>query len=214
MNGCIYLVENDVNDKKYVGQTTQSIGKRWSEHKDHANHEGRRGHNSLLETAMREIGQEHFTVVELESIESENKEEVHAFLNERERYYISYYDTYYNGYNNTIGGNTVPVLLLDWEGNIVKEYPSIKDASEELDVYREQISMCCSGTVFHTHGYRFCYKHDFENDTIPFDRFETQKEIRIRKAQKRGKRVAKIDPTTEEVIEVYESLHEAGRKNN
>ena len=30
--GYIYLIENDVNNKKYVGLTTQTIDKRWKQH--------------------------------------------------------------------------------------------------------------------------------------------------------------------------------------
>ncbi len=28
----IYIIENDINDKKYIGKTTFSIEKRWAEH--------------------------------------------------------------------------------------------------------------------------------------------------------------------------------------
>lgn len=30
--GFIYLITNNINKKKYVGKTTQSIEKRWQEH--------------------------------------------------------------------------------------------------------------------------------------------------------------------------------------
>lgn len=31
--GIIYLIENNINNKKYIGQTQETLGQRWCQHK-------------------------------------------------------------------------------------------------------------------------------------------------------------------------------------
>ena len=91
--GYIYKIVNDINDKVYIGQTKNTISKRWSTHKQMS-----KTHPNIIYKAMRKYGLEHFSIIEIESCDN-------SLLNEREIYWIAYYDSYNNGYNMNLGGN-------------------------------------------------------------------------------------------------------------
>ena len=70
--------------------------------------------------AFRKYGVENFTFEEIEEVEND-------LLDEREKYWISFYDSYYNGYNSTIGGRLVQ--LYDWDvDQIIELYMELKSA--------------------------------------------------------------------------------------
>lgn len=96
--GFIYLVENNINGKKYVGQTVNSINTRWIQHKSEAK---RLVPNVYFIRAINKYGPENFTVSQLEECDD-------CLLDEREQYYIKLYDTFNKdkGYNSTYGGNS------------------------------------------------------------------------------------------------------------
>lgn len=94
MKGSIYIIRNTINDKVYIGQTTQTIGVRFTNHKMAS----RTGEDTKFYRAMRKYGENNFYPELLEEVEVKD-------LNDRERYWIKYYDSYYNGYNSTLGGD-------------------------------------------------------------------------------------------------------------
>ena len=94
MKGSIYIIRNIINDKVYIGQTTQTIGIRFTNHKMAS----RTGEDTKFYRAIRKHGEDKFYVQLLERVEIKD-------LNDRERYWIKYYDSYYNGYNSTLGGD-------------------------------------------------------------------------------------------------------------
>lgn len=77
--GYIYVVTNQINGKQYIGQTTNTIKKRWQEHVC----ESKRQRNSMqvypLYRAMNKYGIENFTIEQIEECSYE-------MLNEREQY--------------------------------------------------------------------------------------------------------------------------------
>lgn len=96
MIGYIYKVTNKINGKIYIGQTIQSVKDRWYRHC------GKSGIskaelNTHFKRAILKYGKENFTVETIEVCDSTR-------LNDREKFYISYYNSYINGYNSTIGG--------------------------------------------------------------------------------------------------------------
>lgn len=99
-NGLIYLIENQINNKKYIGKTSRSLNKRWSEHKYDS-----KNSNSYLHRAMRKYGFENFSISILEKVICDNLENFNNKLNKLEQYYISQFDTCNNGYNLTLGGD-------------------------------------------------------------------------------------------------------------
>lgn len=90
--GYIYMIVNDVNNKKYIGQTTRSIQERWSAHKQDS-----KVKDTHLYRAIQKYGVEHFSIHQIEECPDEE-------LDELERFYIAYYHTFEDGYNSTLGG--------------------------------------------------------------------------------------------------------------
>ena len=93
----IYKATSTTTGKVYIGQTTQTLQERINQHNSHAY-----GHqyNYHFHNAIRKYGAEDFTY---EIIEDNIKNA--EILNEREKYWISYYNSYYDGYNSTMGGD-------------------------------------------------------------------------------------------------------------
>lgn len=95
----IYIIENDINDKVYIGQS-ENCKKRWNGHIYDSKHLENRGVTGV-DYAIHKYGKEHFTISLLEEIKDISK------LDEREQYWIAYYDSYNNGYNRTVGGKAL-----------------------------------------------------------------------------------------------------------
>ena len=88
--GRIYVIENDVNDKLYVGQTTRTLEERFKEH-CYA--------DSAIGKAIRKYGAEHFRIRTLEECYSREQ------LNEREIFWIAELNSKApHGYNLNGGG--------------------------------------------------------------------------------------------------------------
>lgn len=83
-NGYIYCVENSVNGRKYVGQTTVSIAQRWAAHCSAA----RTGENTYLYRSMRKYGEDAFIVTVLDFIHKPIRQELLNELNALEIFYI------------------------------------------------------------------------------------------------------------------------------
>lgn len=94
--GYIYLIENDLNQKLYVGQA-RNPGKRQREH-----FRGSPG-CPYLKAAIDKHGSVHFDFVLLEACSSQEE------LNQKEQYWIALLNTKSpNGYNLTLGGEGMP----------------------------------------------------------------------------------------------------------
>ncbi len=85
----IYMISNDLNDKVYIGQTTQSLKDRFYGHLNNP--------SSPMGSIMRENGESHFKISLLDD-SANNLDE----LLEKERYYIEKYNSIENGYNRTV----------------------------------------------------------------------------------------------------------------
>lgn len=54
-----------------------------------------------------------------------------------------------------------PIILINDKNNKIKEYNSIKEAAQELNLYNSNISKVCNGKLKHTGGYAFIFRKDF-----------------------------------------------------
>lgn len=92
----VYCITNTVNNKKYIGITTQGIYERFRKHKVEANN----GSDRYLCKALRNYGAESFKIELVDDTASD-----YETLLKLEQYYIEKYDTFIpNGYNMTVGG--------------------------------------------------------------------------------------------------------------
>ena len=130
----VYVITNKINHKRYVGITTQTIAKRWEQHKSIARQISHRDSKSIFKKAIRKYGEDAWIIEQLDTADSLEE------LKEKEIYWIDKLKTYAFdenswGYNSTRGGDYVdernfrPVYVCDIvQGKIIKECNSIKEA--------------------------------------------------------------------------------------
>lgn len=180
--GFIYMIENDINNLKYIGQTRETIDRRFKRHIKSS-----KTLDYSLYRAMRKYGVYHFTVKQIESISCHSRDELNIKLNELEMYYIQLYNTYKNGYNMSIGGdyspNTfaeIPVIQYDLKCNYVAEYNSMSEAARQTGVMSSSISQCCNktGKLYSVGGFIWRFKDN------PLDN-EEEKQYLMNKLEKR-----------------------------
>lgn len=130
MNGFIYKITNDINDKVYIGKTLSSIEKRFAEHKKDSQKNVQE--KRPLYNAMKKYGVEHFHIEEIGAYPIEE-------LSQQEQYWIQYFQSYTTGYNATRGGDGKP--LYDYNA-IVNGFLSGKMICELAEEFE-----CCSDTI-------------------------------------------------------------------
>lgn len=90
--GCVYLITNLINGKRYIGQTTIGIEKRFKAH--YSDSKSSRSNKMAITNAIKKHGKENFTIKEIAI--SYNQEQ----LNFSEEFYIKSFNTLSpNGYN-------------------------------------------------------------------------------------------------------------------
>ena len=153
----IYLINNLVNGKVYIGSSTESRGiyQRWKEHVKNSKYKEGYSYNYPLYKAMRKYGIENFIYEVIEdNIPSIELRE------EREAYYINYYnsicETY--GYNQTLDTRCpladkrikekVATKLYAINIDTLEEeyFDSICDAARICNIERRSIQQCISGS--------------------------------------------------------------------
>ena len=125
----IYVIINNINNKKYIGQSV-NIERRLKEHKRRAFNPNSNLYNCPLYTAIKKYKIENFSFLVLEECQKKD-------LNKREKYWINYYETNNSsfGYNLTKGGDSSkPLILNDVE---VKE---IKHLLRTTNITQEEIA--------------------------------------------------------------------------
>lgn len=175
--GYIYKVTNNINGKIYIGQTRQSIERRWSQHITNSKLEQT---HSLLDMAIKKYGKDNFTVKCIKEISTETKQELINMLNIKEKEYIIKFNSSYKqgNYNITDGGEKtsptclVPVDQYSLDGKYIKTYQGMIDISYDLNISEDcfaNISACCNGRKVTAYGYIWRYKGD------SFNKYRTEK---------------------------------------
>lgn len=198
----IYKIENKINHKIYIGQSID-IQKRWSCHLALY-------HNSAskLHLAMKEDGVENFFLTILEECSREE-------LDEKERYWISFYNSVQEGYNNTEGGTKSfrnitqekKIFQYDLEGKFIQEFNSMQEAAKAVGLSGANLTTCCQGKQKTVGGFQWSYeKKDFLTPVI-----NERNQNHIWSSNKR-----KINQYSKSgnFIATFESAHEAARINN
>lgn len=127
----IYKLTNMVNNKIYIGLTTNTLEQRLSQH----HYESRHGVNRPLYYAMRKYGENAFKAEIIDTANSLTE------LKEKEQYWIKFYNSYGangQGYNATIGGDVrthppesyLQISLID--GHLINEFESARECNKKL----------------------------------------------------------------------------------
>ena len=151
--------------------------------KQHVNESHKtRNRHRALYGAMHKYGEDNFSFIVLEETNNPN---------EREQYYIQKFDTYHNGYNETLGG----------------------DGSAYLELPEQEI---CQFYVEGTHSLKDTAEH-FGHDILTIKRILYKYNIPIVPShivsfEKRKRAVAKLDPNTQEILEVFSCVKDAEAK--
>ena len=89
----IYIIENTLTYKKYVGITKNSLELRWCQHIKASS----KNNGSKLHKAITEYGSECWTIRLLENTEA-------SLASRKERFWIKHFNSLEHGYNSTHGG--------------------------------------------------------------------------------------------------------------
>lgn len=143
----IYKIENLVNGKIYIGQST-NIEKRWTAHRTRPFNQNSNQYDSPLYRSIRKYGLENFSFVVLEETSIED-------LDNREKYWIEYYESNNkkNGYNLTDGGNSATSTRLTREQAdeiklLLETNMSQQDIANEYNVDQRSISYINTGETW------------------------------------------------------------------
>ena len=131
----IYVIRNTVNDKVYIGQTSQSVEERFAQHKKPSTFKQRGTYK--LYNAMAKYGKDAFYVETLESNIPITD------IDEKEKYYIELYNSFYNGYNSTKGGDGKTISAISDLEKLSELYRSgmrIKEIAQHFGVAEQTIS--------------------------------------------------------------------------
>ena len=108
--GKIYLITNDVNSKVYVGQTIQTLNKRFNGHCCYSKSD--RSINMYIKRAIHKYARDKFHIQLIEECPVN-------ILDEREKYWINFYNSYNTGYNLTLGGQDANYFNINKLENII-----------------------------------------------------------------------------------------------
>jgi len=128
MQGYIYLIENKINGKKYVGCTIYTIEHRFQEHIKAIN----KFPNRPLYRAMKKYGIDNFSISILEECDE-------SLLTEREVHWIEELNTYKNGYNATLGGEGRRTIDQEKVIELYDKYKVINKVASELGYDKKSI---------------------------------------------------------------------------
>jgi len=229
--GIIYKIENTVNHKVYIGQTTSSkgfdgryhfVGKDIEKVYKYLNGNLKRGerHNQHLRRAIEKYGFESFHVEKVFDV-AMSKEE----LNDKETYYIEKFDSFHNGYNQTYGGDNFPrgkncknskrICQISQSGDLIKIWDSATEASKELNIEASCISIVCNGRKRRkggepaktAGGYVWVYEKNYDpNKDYSINR--------PRQNMGHGSMAVLLLSDDGEILQEFYSLNEASRQTN
>lgn len=131
--GSIYIIRNIVNNKVYIGQTTQLVEERFKQHMKPCAEK----FNYKIYKAIAKYGKDKFYYDIIEEKIPINK------LNEKEIFYIELFDSFKNGYNSTKGGDGRLLNKIDDVEEIVHKLEKghrVEDICNEYNCCRETIS--------------------------------------------------------------------------
>ena len=160
----IYCYTNKINQHKYVGQTN-NFKRRIREHRSCAFNESSSSYNDLIHKKIRQYGEENFEITLIETLYTDDIEEV----NRRERYWIQEKSSYCGtglGYNMDLGGSRKGYSSSLSQEELINIKEKIKQGIPYYDIaYEYDISASLISSI--NHG--IYYKDD--NETYPLYKY-------------------------------------------
>jgi hypothetical protein len=242
MIGYIYsLTDPRDNQIKYIGQTRFTIKKRYREHLRNCKYDATKNHsvyswiNELLDLEMQPI----INIVEIIDVNFLNEREKFwisqysnnlknmtsggdgiKFINKR---------PFSNEHRKKIGDscrgdkhyrfgksahNIRSIYQFDLiDGRLLNEFKSIKEAVKKTGISQPSISFCLTGERNSGGNFIWIYKEAYDNNKLILE--EKQRKAKEKPSNKyRSIKIAKIDIISNDIIEIYDSMRMAARKNN
>lgn len=173
----VYKITNNINEKVYIGQTVQTLKRRWDGHVFPSNEK-----KSVIDMAIRKYGRENFSIQVIDRGSSIDE------LNEKEIFWIAFFNsTSPNGYNISSGGSnrltsdaskkklsethkarsaiygnprSKRVYQYTLDGSFVGEYESSHHAGRACGISSSLISSVCRGEHYYCGGFRWTTQKD------------------------------------------------------
>lgn len=92
------------------------------------------------------------------------------------------------------------VVQFDLDGNKIAEFPSLREAARQTNSSDEKICVCCQLQREQHNGFQWRYKNECG-----------EKVQQIKEYTTKPKKVAQIDPKTNEIIAIYNSMTQAAK---
>lgn len=167
--GYIYKVTNKINNCVYVGQTSKTLSKRWSQHikESYEALDGTRKSFPYFHRAIIKYGVENFYPEVIEECDNN-------ILDEREQYWIKYFNSYQNGYNATVGGQKLgktnslnskaarKVIQYSIQGEFIQVYDKASIAAKAVGVDDSRVRDACNQKTKTSGGFQWrWYEENF-----------------------------------------------------
>lgn len=226
----IYCFTNQINGKKYIGSTINQLNIRYNQHKYNSQQPDNPKYNYPLYQAFRKYGLENFTYECILECNCSEKE----LRNLEQQYIIQYNSLSPNGYNQTLDtlhplqdeasykkmsqtkrDQANQVAELDKDNNVLGIWNSIVDCAEQEKLNEKHIADCCRGIRHTTSNRKFCW---IINNELMIPEYIGQNNYKGQKGttqiQSTSRKVAKINPDTQEVLQIYDTIALAAREND
>ena len=103
-----------------------------------------------------------------------------------------------HAYENDLISGKRKIYQLDINNKIIKEWDTIKDAYETLELSRTAINSVLSGRNKTSGGYYWCYKEEYDNSKTKHTKYDTNKT-----------KIKQLHKKTKELIKLWNSITEA-----
>lgn len=150
-NYIIYKAQNTVNNKVYIGATTNSVEQRKLDHTERAT----RGEEGKFQKAISTFGAEAFNWEQIDTASSTDE------LAYKEKQYVYKYKAKDEGYNSDEGGGfkkTVYQYNLE-DGSLINRYSCLTDAGNAVNATKQCISRACLSVNKAYNGFYWSYEY-------------------------------------------------------
>ena len=148
--GIIYKIQNNINNKCYIGQTIRTLDKRWKEHCN------KLSECFALNNAIKKYSPENFTIINIQSASDDLLDDL------EKKYIIEYNSLSPNGYNLESGGKSNKVMSQESRNKMREKKLGINNPNygkPRKEVTKLKISIVKTGEKHHFYGKELTNEH-------------------------------------------------------